>query len=266
MLVSINGNPFFRITSQFHAMENFRNHPHTGIDLSMQLNTDLYSPINGIVEKIIDLGKESLGKAIYIKTNDGQELIFGHLSEINVKKGSLVQVGEKIAESGNTGFSTAPHLHIAVKDSNGEFINPESYVNKFQEISKQIGDDTGFWDAIKGKITNNGFTDSYVGMKESLTELNQNMNEVGQFFSDMKNESIWYAFTGEHFGEWLINLFKDMMIFVVQHSDVFVLAPALFFTVLTFFIGKNRTTKFIIPTWFAYFIIRILAFRMGLVE
>ena len=42
--------------------------------------------------------------------------------------GSDIKSGMKIGEVGNTGNSTGPHLHYAVKDENGEYINPEEYI------------------------------------------------------------------------------------------------------------------------------------------
>lgn len=53
-----------------------------------------------------------MGNYILIDHGDGIETKYGHLKEIKVKKGDVVKAGSIIALSGNTGKSTAPHLHF----------------------------------------------------------------------------------------------------------------------------------------------------------
>jgi hypothetical protein len=115
----------FRVTSPYGALEEFRQHAHRGLDLATPNGTDLFSPVRGVVEKIVDYHGENIGKGIIIETDDHKYVILGHLSEIHTKVGEHVNIGEFIAKTGNTGHSTGPHLHIGLKDSLGHFINPK---------------------------------------------------------------------------------------------------------------------------------------------
>lgn len=122
----------FKVTSPYGALEEFREHAHRGIDLSMPKGTDILSPINGVVDKIVDYGGENLGKGIILHTDDGKNVILGHLSDVKVKVGEHINIGQHIAESGNTGFSTGPHLHLGLKDSAGHFIDPKPVADIIQ--------------------------------------------------------------------------------------------------------------------------------------
>jgi hypothetical protein len=130
----------FRVTSPYGALEEFRDHPHTGIDLSMPTGTDIMSPVNGVVERLVDYGSENIGKGVIIRTEDGERLIFGHLSEYKVKVGEYIHQGDLVGLSGNTGNSTGPHLHVGLKE-NGEFVDPSHYVD--------IMNDPTLWDQVK---------------------------------------------------------------------------------------------------------------------
>jgi Peptidase family M23 len=125
----------FKVTSPYGALEEFREHAHNGIDLAMPIGTDILSPINGVVDKIVDYGGENLGKGIILQTEDGRNVILGHLSDVKVKVGEHINIGQHIAESGNTGFSTGPHLHLGLKDSAGQFINPKPVADIINEAS-----------------------------------------------------------------------------------------------------------------------------------
>lgn len=116
-----------RITSPFGAKEWFRSHAHTGVDIAMPIGTPLKSIKQAVVERVMDYGNQNIGKGVVLKLSDGKEVIYGHLSEIHVKAGQIVKGGEIIGLSGNTGHSTGPHLHFAIKD-HGQFIDPTPYL------------------------------------------------------------------------------------------------------------------------------------------
>lgn len=99
---------------------------HTGIDIAANTGTKIVSAIDGIVEEVSTTGE--YGNHIIIKTDDITTL-YAHCSKLLVKEGEEVKKGDNIAEVGNTGNSTGPHLHFEIKKED-RLINPE-YVIKF---------------------------------------------------------------------------------------------------------------------------------------
>lgn len=117
--------PTFRKTSDFGAVESVRKGVHTGIDLAMPVGTPLRSVADGWIKQVYD-GNGTIGKGVTIKGLDGREYIYGHMDGVALKVGDAVKFGTLIGESGNTGNSTGPHLHFAVRE-NGEYIDPSRY-------------------------------------------------------------------------------------------------------------------------------------------
>jgi murein DD-endopeptidase MepM/ murein hydrolase activator NlpD len=101
---------------------------HYGTDFSINKGTPIYATGDGIV-KLTRTTFGGYGKQIEINHGFGYVTKYAHLSEFVVKKGQRVKRGELIAYSGNTGKSTAPHLHYEViKD--GKKVNPVHYFFK----------------------------------------------------------------------------------------------------------------------------------------
>jgi murein DD-endopeptidase MepM/ murein hydrolase activator NlpD len=96
---------------------------HNGIDLAASLGTQVYSAENGQIVGSGDTDKTcqgaSLGKWILVQHNNGLSTLYGHLSVIKVAAGQSIKRGEVIALSGNTGYSTGPHLHFSTYASDG---------------------------------------------------------------------------------------------------------------------------------------------------
>ncbi|WP_099301853.1 M23 family metallopeptidase [Bacillus sp. Marseille-P3800] len=124
------------ITSKFGDKEFFRDRPHTGVDLAMEKGHPLKSLVDGHVT-LIDSGTEGIGKGVVITNEKGLQFIYGHLDNFNINDGDLVKRGEIIGASGNTGFSTGPHLHFGLKE-NGEFINPSAYIDDLQNMDSLV--------------------------------------------------------------------------------------------------------------------------------
>ena len=104
-----------KITSKFGN----RNHPvlksvkfHRGVDIAVSLGTPVYAGIRGIVTFAGKRG--NYGNLVEIKGSDGIKVRYAHLSKIDVVAGQRVSDGEKVAETGNTGMSTGPHLHYEI--------------------------------------------------------------------------------------------------------------------------------------------------------
>lgn len=91
---------------------------HSGVDFRASIGTPVKAVADGIVLGTGDTDKTcpytSFGKFIFIKHYNGLSTAYGHLSLIKVSEGEKVKRGEIIGYSGNTGYSTGPHLHLTV--------------------------------------------------------------------------------------------------------------------------------------------------------
>ncbi len=91
---------------------------HYGIDFRARTPLPVYAMADGIVEGVGDTDVQcpgvSFGRFVLIKYDNGLASTFGHLSLIKVRKGDKVARGEIVGYSGNTGYSTAPHLHLSL--------------------------------------------------------------------------------------------------------------------------------------------------------
>lgn len=87
---------------------------HYGYDIATPVGTPIIAPAAGIVT----LGDPDLyyeGGTVFLDHGEGLVSVFMHLSDVQVAAGQRVEAGEQIALSGNTGRTTGPHLHWAVK-------------------------------------------------------------------------------------------------------------------------------------------------------
>lgn len=100
---------------------------HTGIDIAVPVGTEVKSAIGGTVTLVSSVG--DYGKHVKITTDDDLVILYAHCSSIKVKQGDVVEQGQVIALSGNTGNTTGPHLHFEIRKS-GRLVNPE-YVMSF---------------------------------------------------------------------------------------------------------------------------------------
>ena len=85
---------------------------HWGIDIAAPMMTPEYAAASGIV---LRAGPASgYGNVIYIQHDNGDVTVYGHMEEVLVEAGEVVESGELIARVGSRGFSTGPHLHFEV--------------------------------------------------------------------------------------------------------------------------------------------------------
>ncbi len=98
---------------------------HQGIDIATRRDTPIVAPADGTVTFVGRKGR--LGKSMVIDHGNGMLTRYGHVNKYLVKRGTHVKRGEKIALVGNTGRSTAPHLHYEVH-LNGLPVNPKKHI------------------------------------------------------------------------------------------------------------------------------------------
>lgn len=121
----------------------YRMHPiykvkkmHWGQDFTAPIGTPIYATGDGVVTEVEGSKRSRVGFGLSIKIDHGYgyETVYGHLNEFNVKRGQQVKRGDIIGYVGNSGGSTAPHLHYEVH-KNGQRLNPMYYM--FQDLTPQ---------------------------------------------------------------------------------------------------------------------------------
>jgi murein DD-endopeptidase MepM/ murein hydrolase activator NlpD len=98
---------------------------HYGIDFTAPTGTDVYVTGDGVVEQI-ESSQRGYGNSILVNHGFGIKTLYGHMDHFKVKQGQKVKRGDIIGFVGNTGLSTAPHLHYEVIRT-GEKVNPVNY-------------------------------------------------------------------------------------------------------------------------------------------
>jgi murein DD-endopeptidase MepM/ murein hydrolase activator NlpD len=98
---------------------------HLGIDISALYNAQIHSPADGMV--LYSERKAAYGNLVIVDHGNGLTTRYGHLSRSLVKVGQKVKRGEVIGLVGNTGRTTAPHLHYEVR-MNDRPVNPRTYL------------------------------------------------------------------------------------------------------------------------------------------
>jgi murein DD-endopeptidase MepM/ murein hydrolase activator NlpD len=88
---------------------------HGGVDIAAPIGTPIYAAHSGVVARAGTA--TGFGYAVYIRGDDGAVTVYGHVNQYFVRAGERVVAGELIAEVGNRGQSTGPHLHFEVHPS-----------------------------------------------------------------------------------------------------------------------------------------------------
>lgn len=100
---------------------------HPGLDIAVVSGTEVRASGGGVV---VEVGENAeYGKMVRLSHPEGYETLYGHLSEVLAKRGERVASGAVFALSGNTGRSTAPHLHFEVR-KNGTAVDPMQLIQQ----------------------------------------------------------------------------------------------------------------------------------------
>jgi len=89
---------------------------HPGLDIAVAEGTEVRAAGGGLVVEVSETPE--YGKMVRLAHPQGYETRYGHLSQIRVRRGDRISLGTVIGLSGNTGNSTAPHLHFEVRKNN----------------------------------------------------------------------------------------------------------------------------------------------------
>jgi murein DD-endopeptidase MepM/ murein hydrolase activator NlpD len=98
---------------------------HTGIDFAASIGTPIYATADGVIDQL-EISFSGYGKMIEIDHGFGYRTRYAHMHGFAVRKGQKVRRGDLIGYVGDTGLSTAPHLHYEVF-VNGIHVNPVHY-------------------------------------------------------------------------------------------------------------------------------------------
>jgi len=187
----------YPVTAKFGAIDRIHKTAHSGVDIGSPMLTPAQSLTDGVVSRIIH--DNIIGNGIGVKLENGKELVYGHLSQINVTYGQHIKTGDIMGLTGNTGRSTGPHIHIGLISSTGQYQDPSNYL-------AQKTTETGFLQNAWHILTTPG-TDLLDEAKQSI------FNKFLSFISD--------------FFHWII-----------QNSDYAILV-AMIFALLTIFGSKK---------------------------
>jgi murein DD-endopeptidase MepM/ murein hydrolase activator NlpD len=105
---------------------------HTGLDFRAAMGDPVRATANG---KVVSSGwAGGYGRMVEIDHGNGLSTRYGHLSEIDVKVGDPIKIGQVIGAVGSTGRSTGPHLHYETR-IDGEAVDPQKFLRAGVRLS-----------------------------------------------------------------------------------------------------------------------------------
>jgi murein DD-endopeptidase MepM/ murein hydrolase activator NlpD len=113
------------VTAEFNEDLPGREKKHTGLDIAAPLGTHVLSAGSGQV--VYSGWDRDLGLVVILDHQNGLSTLYGHCSRVLVNVGDLLCQGEAIAQLGNTGQSSAPHVHFEIRE-NGVVVDPRNYL------------------------------------------------------------------------------------------------------------------------------------------
>lgn len=195
--------PVFRITSEFGAKESFREYAHRGLDFSMDRMTELHPLMSGEITRVVDQGSQGLGKGVFLKMENGETAIYGHLEKVNVSPGDVVDPSDVIGWSGSTGHSTGNHLHLGILDQSGNYADPSVYEPIVQS-----------WDHAAPQIIPDPFDLIMGGLEKGRDLITDAGSDAAASFLIWLGENLKVA--GLVAGKWLLTVGPDTAIVVAM--------------------------------------------------
>lgn len=97
---------------------------HHGVDIAAPLGTPLHAAGAGVV---VHAGPAAgYGNLVEVEGADGVRVRYAHADRVDVHVGDVVSAGDALGTVGNSGRSTGPHVHIEVRDRDGDAVDPET--------------------------------------------------------------------------------------------------------------------------------------------
>jgi murein DD-endopeptidase MepM/ murein hydrolase activator NlpD len=109
------------VSREFQAQQGMFRNQHLGIDIAAPEGTPIQATADGRV--LVAGDDDVLGRLVVIDHGDGYITRFGHNGALLVSKGESIRRGQHIAQVGNSGHSSGPHLHYEVLE-NGRARDP----------------------------------------------------------------------------------------------------------------------------------------------
>ncbi|MFA6006840.1 MAG: peptidoglycan DD-metalloendopeptidase family protein [Candidatus Paceibacterota bacterium] len=110
---------------------------HNGIDIGVPIGTPVYAAADAVVRGFgntdLNCKGASYGKWILLDHAMNMSTLYGHMSLISVTEGQLIKAGDRIGYSGNTGYSTGPHIHFSL------FAKASVNISKLQSRVRSCG-------------------------------------------------------------------------------------------------------------------------------
>jgi murein DD-endopeptidase MepM/ murein hydrolase activator NlpD len=125
--------PFGRRSDPFTGQPRF----HAGTDIDAPYGTSVSAAASGLV---VYAGLQGgYGRLVIVDHGDGVRTHYAHLSAILVEVGQLVHEAEALGAVGSTGRSTGPHLHFAVTNAEGAFLDPVALLDvPYETLAGQV--------------------------------------------------------------------------------------------------------------------------------
>lgn len=141
--------------------------PHGGMDIGIPEGTSVKAVKDGTV---IHTGynPDGFGNNVIIQHDDGYQTVYAHLSSKSMQKGDKVTAGQLVGLSGNTGFSSGPHLHFQVQKSiNGKTYDPAAYLSGSKDITASGVHSGDPADAVSNALFSSSAGSLFSGVKSS---------------------------------------------------------------------------------------------------
>jgi len=106
---------------------------HFGVDLRASMDTEIHAVNDG--KAVLAESLPNYGKTLVLDHGLGIYSLYLHLDSFKIAVGQLVKQGQVIGLSGDSGYSTAPHLHFSIKD-NGSRVDPIVFIETTKKFEK----------------------------------------------------------------------------------------------------------------------------------